>query len=131
MRLPQLGPYLPSLAGRQLHFSHGVFLASIEDHEHSLFQETFVCLPRSLQMQLAAACISDALAELDRNEASLGILASSVKARCAHAALQVTRMAVQFHGAMGYTDECDMGLYLKRALHLSGCLGNAASHRQR
>jgi 3-oxochol-4-en-24-oyl-CoA dehydrogenase len=84
-----------------------------------------------VQMELAAACIPDALAELDRNKASLGILASRVKARCAHAALLVTRMAVQFHGAMGYTDECDIGLYLKRALHLSGWLGNAASHRQR
>jgi alkylation response protein AidB-like acyl-CoA dehydrogenase len=84
-----------------------------------------------VQMELAAACISDALAALEQKRAPSAVLASRVKARCAHAALLVTRMAIQFFGAMGYTDECDIGLYLKRALHLSAWLGNAASSRQR
>lgn len=84
-----------------------------------------------VQTELAASCLADALAALEQGRAPLGVLASRVKARCAHAALLVTRMAIQLHGAMGYTDECDIGLYLKRALHLSGWLGNAAAHRQR
>ena len=32
---------------------------------------------------------------------------------------------IQLHGAIGFTDEYDAGLYLKRALVLSGWLGNS------
>jgi alkylation response protein AidB-like acyl-CoA dehydrogenase len=84
-----------------------------------------------VQIELAAACLAQALAMIEREPELLAAQASRVKARCAHAALLVTRMAVQFHGAMGYTDECDIGLYLKRALQLSAWLGNAASQRRR
>ena len=38
---------------------------------------------------------------------------------------------IQLHGAIGFTDEYDAGLYLKRALVLSACLGNATAHRRR
>ncbi|MEB0010179.1 acyl-CoA dehydrogenase [Glaciimonas sp. Gout2] len=84
-----------------------------------------------VQTELAASCLADVLTALDQGHVPRGILASRVKARCAHAALLVTRMAIQLHGAMGYTDECDIGLYLKRALHLSAWLGNASANRQR
>ena len=57
--------------------------------------------------------------------------ASRVKSRCADAALTICREAIQMHGAMGFTDECDVGLYLKRALVLSAWLGNAQLHRRR
>jgi alkylation response protein AidB-like acyl-CoA dehydrogenase len=35
------------------------------------------------------------------------------------------------HGAIGYTDEYDLGLYFNRALVLSAWLGNAGAHRAR
>jgi len=38
---------------------------------------------------------------------------------------------VQLHGAIGFTDECDLGLYVQRALVLSAWLGNAALQRRR
>jgi alkylation response protein AidB-like acyl-CoA dehydrogenase len=47
------------------------------------------------------------------------------------AALTVTKSAVQLHGAIGFTDEYDVGLYLKRAMWLSAYLGNDAVHRRR
>jgi alkylation response protein AidB-like acyl-CoA dehydrogenase len=84
-----------------------------------------------IQVELAAACIPDALAGIARAPDTAGAMASRIKARCTHAALLVTRLAIQFHGAMGYTDECDVGLYFKRALALSSWLGNAPVHRQR
>jgi len=56
---------------------------------------------------------------------------SAAKARCSEAALLVGRESVQLHGAIGYTDECAIGLFLKRALALSAWLGNAAVHRAR
>lgn len=84
-----------------------------------------------IQTELAAACIQDALGAVDRGHTTLAAAASRIKARCAHTALLVTRLAIQFHGAIGYTDECDVGLYFKRALALSSWLGDAATHRQR
>jgi alkylation response protein AidB-like acyl-CoA dehydrogenase len=58
-------------------------------------------------------------------------MASALKAHCGDKALEVTKSAIQMHGAIGFTDEHDIGLYLKRAMWLSAWLGNAAVHRRR
>ncbi len=39
--------------------------------------------------------------------------------RAAAAALRITQEVVQFHGAIGFADEHDAGLYLRRAMALS------------
>ena len=57
-------------------------------------------------------------------------MVSALKAVASNAALTVTKSAVQLHGAIGFTDEHDAGLYLKRAMWLSAYLGNAAFHQQ-
>lgn len=57
--------------------------------------------------------------------------ASAAKARASDAALLVTRQAIQLHGGIGYTEACDIGLYLKRALNLSSWLGNGSAQRRR
>ncbi len=57
--------------------------------------------------------------------------ASQVKARCSDAALQITKSAIQLHGGIGYTDEANIGLYLKKAMFLASWLGNATAHRAR
>jgi len=57
--------------------------------------------------------------------------ASRAKARSAETARRITREAIQMHGAIGFTDDCDVGLYVKRALVLSAWLGNASLHRRR
>ncbi len=59
------------------------------------------------------------------------LLASRAKSRCAEAALAITRAAIQFHGAIGFTEDCDVGLYVKRAMTLSAWLGNGRAHRVR
>ena len=56
---------------------------------------------------------------------------SAAKARCGDAGMLICRQAIQLHGGIGYTDEFDIGLFLKRALVLSAWLGNAAMHRAR
>ena len=58
-------------------------------------------------------------------------LAVAVKAKASEDALAVTQACIQLHGAIGFTDEHDIGLYLKRALLLSSLFGNAAAQRRR
>jgi 3-oxochol-4-en-24-oyl-CoA dehydrogenase len=82
-----------------------------------------------IQVELATACLREGLRSL--SDANLEATASRTKARCAHAAVEMTRMAIQLHGAIGTTNEYDVGLYFKRALALASRLGNASSHRAR
>jgi alkylation response protein AidB-like acyl-CoA dehydrogenase len=55
----------------------------------------------------------------------------AVKAKASEEALAVTEACIQLHGAIGFADEHDIGLYLKRAMLLSSLLGNAAEQRRR
>ncbi len=85
-----------------------------------------------VQQELARATLDEAVAALATSDArAAAIAASRAKARAADAASAICREAVQLHGAMGFTDECDIGLYLKRTLVLAAWLGNAASQRRR
>lgn len=86
-----------------------------------------------IQQELASAVLDDSLRALDQDPAprARSAIASRVKARCSDAGLRITREAIQIHGAIGFTDEYDAGLYLKRALVLAAWLGNAAQHRRR
>lgn len=86
-----------------------------------------------VQQELVRAVLQDAVRELDANgvAAQRSALASRCKARASDAGLRVTREVIQLHGAIGFTDEYDAGLYLKRALVLSAWLGNGVSHRRR
>ena len=75
----------------------------------------------------ALAVLSDPACTPERRAAA----ASSAKARASQAALAICKEALQMHGAIGYTDEYDLGLYFNRALVLSAWLGNASAHRSR
>jgi len=86
-----------------------------------------------VQQELTRAVLQDAVRAID--SACVGPeragIASRCKARASDAGLRVTREVIQLHGAIGYTDEYDAGLYLKRALVLSAWLGNGSQHRRR
>ena len=73
------------------------------------------------------ALAGDAAVPIEHIEAE----ASRVNARCTAAALQASRSAVQLHGAIGYTQECDLSLFYKRTLRLSAWLGNVTAHQRR
>lgn len=57
--------------------------------------------------------------------------ASVAKAYASEAAVEAARVSLQVHGAIGYTWECDLHLFLKRAWALSEAWGSAADHRSR
>lgn len=90
-----------------------------------------------VQQELVRAVLGDALRQLDGSGNGSGTaaerakIASRCKARASDAGLRVAREVIQLHGAIGFTDEYDAGLYLKRALVLSATLGNASAHRRR
>lgn len=56
---------------------------------------------------------------------------SAAKALASDAVDLAARLALQCHGAIGYTSEYDLGLWLKRAWVLSSSYGDAAYHRAR
>lgn len=86
-----------------------------------------------IQRELAKAAVADAIGSLDDGvDPSIRYCAiSRAKARCSDAALDICRESIQLHGAIAYTDEYDIGLYLNRALVLSAWLGNSSYHRNR
>jgi alkylation response protein AidB-like acyl-CoA dehydrogenase len=100
-------------------------LASFQALQHRL-------VDAAMQVELAAGSLLNALNSLSgADRAAARAAASRVKARSARAGLEAARLAVQLHGAIGYTDECDVSLYFRSALHQASWLGNATAHRQR
>jgi alkylation response protein AidB-like acyl-CoA dehydrogenase len=74
--------------------------------------------------EFACAAVVNAVETLRDGDARAGRLAVlAAKARAGDAAVSICRRAVHLHGAMGFTDECDIGLYLKRAISLNATLG--------
>lgn len=86
-----------------------------------------------LQLELLRASIQNAAAVWDTasSRESRQAAVSRAKARAADVSQLVTRQAVQMHGAIGYTDECDIGLFLRKAMTLANTYGSAAVHRKR
>lgn len=86
-----------------------------------------------IQLALTRASVEQAAAALDAGATgdAARALVSRAKARAADAALRVTRECIQLHGGIGYTDEYDAGLYLRKAMVLANQYGSAALHRRR
>ena len=83
-----------------------------------------------LQLRLTEAVISECGASVDE-DTGVACATSRARHRACQAALLMAREAVQIHGAMGYTDECDVGLYLNRTLVVAARYGNAHEHAAR
>ncbi|MEM7541562.1 MAG: acyl-CoA dehydrogenase [Pseudomonadota bacterium] len=83
-----------------------------------------------LQKEMASAVVLEALDTFDRaaDEQAREVTAARAKYRASTAALHIAKEAVQMHGAIGFTDEADVGLYLNRVLVLAARHGNASQH---
>ena len=60
-----------------------------------------------------------------------GRAASGAKAKIGKCARFVAEQAVQLHGAMGVTEELDIGAYFKRLLAFDTLFGGSAHHYRR
>lgn len=81
-------------------------------------------------IEMSRSLIYQAASALDAGGGAPG-LASAALSRASKSALDVAKSAIQMHGGIGFTDEHDIGLYLKRAMALSSRYGNAGLHRKR
>ncbi len=86
-----------------------------------------------IHKRITEAVVDECLAVFDASSdrATQTLAASRAKYRASETALLLCRQAVQLHGGIGYTDECDVGLYLNRALTLAARHGNASFHARR
>jgi alkylation response protein AidB-like acyl-CoA dehydrogenase len=82
-------------------------------------------------IELARPCVHRAAYALAHREADLATHVSLAKALASDAATLAARTALQCHGAIGYSFEHDLHLWMKRAWALAASCGSAAAHRAR
>ncbi|MDE3203785.1 MAG: acyl-CoA/acyl-ACP dehydrogenase [Acidobacteriota bacterium] len=88
----------------------------------------------AMHVEFAAPAVWAAAWEMDQRGGDDGGVAPSVslaKALASDAAERAARTALQCHGAMGYTDDYHLHLWLKRVWCLSPAFGSARWHRRR
>lgn len=91
------------------------------------------CVDMHIEYLLANAAWQHALGCYEQHPLASATQAaiSAAKSRCAEAAVMVGKQAVQLHGAMGFAEEVDIGMYLRSALADFAWLGSPLAHRRR
>lgn len=86
-----------------------------------------------IQIELGRAILNEAIATADSGASAAACqkVGSRAKARIADAAILLARETIQMHGAVGITDEYDIGLYCRKIVSLYNLYGSAAWHRAR
>ena len=82
-------------------------------------------------LEFARPVVYGAAWALDQGSPDASRAASVAKAYASEAALDAARISLQVHGAIGYTWECNLHLFLKRTWSLAEAWGSAADHRAR
>ncbi len=86
-----------------------------------------------MHLEIARATMEEVLRRMEEDPGprERALLASRAKARAGELARRICRETIQMHGALGYTDEYDLGLLVNRLVTLSAWLGDDAFHRRR
>lgn len=84
-----------------------------------------------VSLDIAAAALLNAATSLDADPATRRRLVSACKVQVASEANFVGKNAVQLHGAIGMTDELDVGRYFKRLTVFQALYGGADWHLRR
>jgi alkylation response protein AidB-like acyl-CoA dehydrogenase len=85
----------------------------------------------AIGLEFAGPLLDAAAAGLDGNEEHAARDVSAAKVACTEAARRAARTALQVHGAIGYTEEHDLHLWLLKVRALAGAWGSQAEHRAR
>ena len=83
------------------------------------------------KIEFAKPVLYHAASALARNAPDSAVRASHAKLVCAEAGWFSARKGIQVHGAMGYTWEVDLQMFMKRAWVLDAAWGDRAFHKQR
>ena len=113
-----------TLAYTKMRKQFGRPLAANQVIRHRL-TDMSVATDESRSLALRAALMADA------DAATRGRAASGAKARIGKSARFVAEQAVQLHGAMGVTEELEIGAYFKRLLAFETLFGGSAHHYRR
>lgn len=84
-----------------------------------------------IQKELATSATYYAVASIDEKTEERSLAVSTAKAKCSSAYLEVTKTAIQLFGAMGFTNEADIGFFLKRARVTEVLFGDTDHHLAR
>jgi alkylation response protein AidB-like acyl-CoA dehydrogenase len=89
------------------------------------------CANAMLKLEYARPVVYRAAYSITHDDPNRSLHASMAKAYASDAADVAARVALQVHGAIGYTAEHDLQLWMKRAWALGRAWGDAVSHRER
>ena len=86
-----------------------------------------------IQLALSRAVLDEAIADVERRASPVDKMRSRSRAaaRISDTAMLIAREAVQMHGAIGITDEHDIGLYCRKILAIYNQFGTASANRAR
>ncbi len=68
-----------------------------------------------IQKELATSALYYAIASIDEKTEDRSEAVSIAKAKCSSAYIDITKTAIQLHGAIGFTNEADIGFFFKKA----------------
>lgn len=101
-------------------------IGSFQAVKHPLVDDMIgIELARNLAYGAAAAWDAEPAGDADTEETS-----RMAKALISDVLAQAVRHGVQFHGGYGFTIDCDVHFYFKRALFCRAMLGDALHHRR-
>ena len=86
-----------------------------------------------IQLAISRAVLDEAILDVEQNGSSRDRVRSGSRAiaRVSDTAMLIAREAVQMHGAIGITDEHDIGLFCRKILTLYNAFGTASVNRSR
>ena len=85
----------------------------------------------AIGLEFAGPLLDAAAGALDTSSRHAARDVSAAKVACTDAARRAARAALQVHGAIGYTEEHDLHLWLLKVRALAGAWGSQAEHRAR
>jgi alkylation response protein AidB-like acyl-CoA dehydrogenase len=85
----------------------------------------------AIGLEFAGPLLDEAAAALAAGGRTTARDVSAAKVACTDAARRAARTALQVHGAIGYTQEHDLHLWLTKVRALAGAWGSQAEHRAR
>ncbi|MFG0414526.1 acyl-CoA dehydrogenase family protein [Pseudomonas sp. zjy_8] len=83
------------------------------------------------RIEFAKPVLYRAAHALARDEADVDVRISHARLTCCEASWMAARHGIQVHGAMGYTWEVDLQMFMKRAWALGNAWGDRALHKTR